>query len=88
MEGVLTPEIWIAVAEKTGIPISSLYSGAWWATIVVIPGLIVAGLPLLVYTIIAEGSFGAYCLPAMAATALIMLGGTAMAVLWRKDRPL
>ena len=75
-------------AEKTGIPISSLYSGAWWATIVVIPGLIVAGLPLLVYTIIAEGSFGAYCLPAMAATALIMLGGTAMAVLWRKDRPL
>jgi predicted permease len=75
-------------ADKTGIPISSLYSGAWWATIVVIPGLIVAGLPLIIYTVLAEGSFYSYSLAAMALSSLILLTCTSVAVLWRKDRPL
>lgn len=36
-------------AEKTGVPLTSLYSGAWWVTMVSVPGLLVAGTPLIAF---------------------------------------
>ncbi len=39
-------------AEKTGTPISMLSSGAWWATTVVLPGIVIAGLPILLFAIL------------------------------------
>ncbi|MGI0070542.1 MAG: hypothetical protein ACRECT_00450 [Thermoplasmata archaeon] len=36
-------------ARTKGLPIVNLYSGAWYAVLVSIPGLVVAGLPLAVY---------------------------------------
>ncbi len=37
-------------AKRTGVPIASLYSGAWWTTLVVVPGLVVSVAPLVLYT--------------------------------------
>ena len=37
-------------AKRTGVPIASLYSGAWWTTLVVVPGLVVSVAPLVSYT--------------------------------------
>jgi hypothetical protein len=39
-------------ARSKGLPIVNLYSGAWYAVFVSIPGLIVAGLPLIVFRIV------------------------------------
>jgi predicted permease len=75
-------------AEKTGVPISSLYSGAWWATLVVVPGLIVAGLPLLVYEFLLTSSRANSALPFMAVVSVLLLVSISVAVLWKKDRPL
>jgi predicted permease len=61
-------------AETTGVPLTNLYSGAWWATAVVIPGLFVAGLPLLVFELLrAAPGPSAWALPSMAALALAEL---------------
>lgn len=37
-------------AKQTGVPIASLYSGAWWTTLVVVPGLLVSIAPLALYS--------------------------------------
>jgi predicted permease len=61
-------------AERTGVPLTNLYSGAWWASAVVIPGLFVAGLPLLVFEVLrATPGPSAWALPAMAGLALAEL---------------
>jgi predicted permease len=39
-------------ARSKGLPIVNLYSGAWYAVFVSIPGLFVAGLPLVTYRIL------------------------------------
>ena len=36
-------------AQKRGLPIVNLYSGAWYAVIVSIPGVILAGIPLVAF---------------------------------------
>jgi predicted permease len=52
-------------SEKRGIPLTNLYTGAWWATAVVIPGLAVAALPLGVFLFL-HASGGAYGTPLVA----------------------
>jgi predicted permease len=44
-------------ARSKGLPIVNLYSGAWYAFFVSVPGLLVAGLPLVTYRIL--GAMGA-----------------------------
>ncbi len=68
-------------AEKTGIPVTNLYSGAWWATLVVLPGLAVAGAPLVLYEL-GQNYDRALAVPSMAVTALLLLGATAAWALW------
>ncbi len=34
------------ISERRGLAVTNLYTGAWWAAIVTVPGIIVAGLPL------------------------------------------
>jgi predicted permease len=46
------------VSERRGLPLTNLYTGAWWATIVVIPGLVVIGLPLAAFGLIAAHATG------------------------------
>ncbi len=72
-------------AERTGIPLTNLYSGAWWATLVVIPGLLVAGFPLVVYTL---GQYydKVWAVPSMAATAVALLLLTGLWALWGRSR--
>ncbi len=43
-------------ARAKGLPIVNLYSGGYFAVIVAIPGIVVAGLPLVAYRILAAGS--------------------------------
>lgn len=69
-------------AEKSGIPITNLYSGAWWATLVVIPGLLVAGAPLLVYYAIGKVYDTAVAVPSMGLTALVLFAVTASWAIW------
>ena len=58
-------------AERQGIPLTNLYTGAWWATAVAIPGLIVAGLPLFVFALLGGiGGHSGWALPAMALAAI------------------
>ena len=53
-------------ARRRGFPIANLYSGAWTAVLVAIPGLIVAGVPLVVSRLVG--------IEAMALVAVIELG--------------
>lgn len=47
-------------ARRTGLPIVNLFAGAWWAALVSVPGLIVAGAPLVLYYALApSGTTGA-----------------------------
>jgi predicted permease len=69
-------------AERTGIPVATLYSGAWWATLIVVPGLIVAGLPLLVYYLGGRIYDIAFAIPGMAVTALGLFAITASWAIW------
>jgi predicted permease len=71
-------------AESTGSPIVNLYSSAWTAMIVGIPGVIVAGAPILVYEILL-GVASSLALPLMAAAAGIELGLAALGT-YRLDR--
>ena len=40
-------------ARRTGLPIVNLYAGAWWAAAVSVPGLLIAGAPLVLYYFLA-----------------------------------
>ncbi|MDE1837470.1 MAG: hypothetical protein KGJ23_12760 [Euryarchaeota archaeon] len=68
-------------AEKTGIPVVNLYSGAWWAMLVVFPGLLVAGIPLLLY-LLGQNYDRALAVPSMVVSALLLLVATAAWALW------
>ncbi|MCI4367420.1 MAG: hypothetical protein L3K08_06680, partial [Thermoplasmata archaeon] len=61
-------------AAKTGLPITSLYAGAGWVLAVSIPGLILAGAPLVSFEYLRNGvHLGVVLLPVMAAIALLEL---------------
>lgn len=38
-------------AQEAGVPVSLMSSGAWWATTVVLPGIAIAGLPILLFVV-------------------------------------
>jgi predicted permease len=59
------------VSAKRGLAITNLYTGAWWGTVVVIPGVIVAALPLGVFHFSGGGTHG---IAAMALVALLEVG--------------
>lgn len=72
-------------SAKTGIPLTNLYSGAWWATLVVLPGLLIAGLPLLLYYALTSlGQFYDTGVPlgGMALSSLLLLGTIGTWALW------
>lgn len=60
-------------ARRRGLAITNLYSGAWFAVLVSIPGLILAGLPPLLFELTASSST-ALGLGVMALVALAELG--------------
>jgi predicted permease len=61
-------------AGKTGLPITNLYAGAGWVLAVSIPGLILAGSPLVIFEYLrAGGSPSPALLPIMAAAAVLEL---------------
>ncbi|MCI4339741.1 MAG: hypothetical protein L3K06_05325 [Thermoplasmata archaeon] len=64
-------------AQRKGLPITNLFAGAWWAAAVSIPGLIVAGLPLVVYDLLRAGPDWTLAVPVMGALALLELAATA-----------
>ena len=39
-------------AQEAGVPVSLMSSGAWWATTVVLPGIAIAGFPILVFGVL------------------------------------
>jgi predicted permease len=39
-------------AQKAGVPVSLMSSGAWWATTVVLPGIAIAGVPILLFAVL------------------------------------
>lgn len=57
-------------ARSKGLPIVNLYSGAWYAVFVSIPGLLVAGLPLVAFRVLGATTAGV----GLAAMALLALG--------------
>jgi predicted permease len=59
-------------SRARGLPLTNLYAGAWYAIVVSIPGLIVAGLPLIVFHLLAAQPI---------ATALTAMGAVALAEL-------
>jgi hypothetical protein len=61
-------------ARAKGLPIVNLYSGGWYAVIVAVPGLIVAGLPLVVFRILDSSATGF----ALAGMGLLALGELAV----------
>jgi len=69
-------------ARSKGLPITNLYSGAWIAVLVSVPGLLVAGIPLLAFELTLAGGLGLGLL-AMAGTALGELGVVAPFALGR-----
>ncbi|HZY69911.1 MAG TPA: hypothetical protein VFF67_02895 [Thermoplasmata archaeon] len=71
-------------SEKRGIPIVNLYSSAWTALAVSIPGLAIVGLPLLLYSALAGATSVAILV--MAVTALLELS-VALALLSASRRP-
>lgn len=57
-------------ARTTGLPITNLYAGAWWAAMVSVPGLIVAGAPIIVYDLLGGTSLSSWSIPIMGLVAL------------------
>jgi predicted permease len=39
-------------AQQAGVPVSLMSSGAWWATTVVVPGIVIAGLPITLFAVL------------------------------------
>ncbi len=69
-------------AAKTGLPITSLYAGAGWVLAVSIPGLFIAGAPLVSFEYLRNGAhLGLGLLPVMAAISLLELAVVAPAAL-------
>jgi predicted permease len=60
------------VSDRKGLPITNLYAGAWWALIVAIPGVFVAGIPLVTFLSL-RPTLGASALGVMAAVSLTLL---------------
>lgn len=59
------------ISARRGLAVTNLYTGAWWAALVVIPGIFVAGFPLAAFSVLgADGR----ALLVMVAIALIELG--------------
>ena len=61
-------------ARKTGLPIVNLFAGAWWAVVVSVPGLLVAGSPLVLFDALRATASSGWAVPAMAVVALSELG--------------
>jgi len=70
-------------ARARGLPIPNLYAGAWVSILVSLPGLLVAGLPLLTFEIVSVGGL-TIGLAAMGAAALGELGVIAPLMLGRE----
>lgn len=64
-------------ARVTGLPIVNLYSGAFWATAVAVPGVIVAGAPIVLFQLFRAAS-GVFAVPAMGSLAVAELGACAL----------
>ncbi|MCI4317426.1 MAG: hypothetical protein L3J96_02715 [Thermoplasmata archaeon] len=60
------------IARRRGLPIVNLYTGAWWAMVVGIPGLFVAGLPYVLFVLLSS-SGSTTALLGMATAALLGL---------------
>lgn len=74
-------------ANRRGLPIVNLYAGAWWATAVAIPGLIIAGLPLAVFSYLQGGHpWTGWALPGMGGLAVAELGVAAFFALGARGR--
>ncbi len=56
-------------ARRSGLPIVNLFAGAWWAAVVSLPGLLVAGAPIVLYYVLAPSGTTV----AIAALALLAL---------------
>ncbi|MCI4352315.1 MAG: hypothetical protein L3K14_02875 [Thermoplasmata archaeon] len=39
-------------AEKAGVPVSLMSTGAWWAITVVLPGIVIAGFPIALFAVL------------------------------------
>jgi len=72
-------------ARRRGLPITNLYSGAWWAAAVAIPGVILGGFPLAVYQVVGPAA-GPGALLALAATAAVELAVIGPVVWWVTGR--
>jgi predicted permease len=63
-------------ARAKGLPIVNLFSGAWYAILVSIPGILVAGIPLVAFQVFSR-SGSTVAILAMAVLALVELAGCA-----------
>jgi predicted permease len=61
------------VARKSGLPIVNFYSGAWWAAVVAVPGILIVLAPLVAFYAIGAGA-ATLALTAMTGVALTELG--------------
>jgi hypothetical protein len=59
-------------ARRRGLAITNLYTGAWFAVLVAIPGLFVAGLPPLLFDLVQPSGLG---------LAILVMGAAAVAEL-------
>ncbi|HEV2317631.1 MAG TPA: hypothetical protein VGV89_08680 [Thermoplasmata archaeon] len=66
------------VSAKRGLAITNLYTGAWWATIVVIPGLVVAAAPLVTFGVLGGGLGALGIMGAVALLELALVGPIAL----------
>jgi predicted permease len=69
-------------ARRKGLPIVNLYSGQWYAVLVTVPGLLVAGAPILLFHLLSSGGT-VRALAGMAALALAELAACAPLALRR-----
>jgi hypothetical protein len=60
-------------AQRSDLPITNLFAGAWWAVAVSLPGLLVAGGPLLTYDTLRASPNWLFALPVMAVLAIAEL---------------
>ena len=72
-------------ARTKGLPITNLYSGAWVAALVAVPGVVIAGLPLLAFRLLGAGRFSVG-LEAMALVAIAELAVVGPLALGRRER--
>jgi predicted permease len=68
-------------AERKGLSIVNLYSSAWSAMIVAIPGLLIAGTPLLLFDFL-QGASNIEALEAMALASLLALSAALQFLVW------